>query len=87
MVMVSGAFNHLCDKLTAGEVSNEVLQKLSQLISDLSVRNYASASAIQTVRKCAIIFLIFSFQFQFFAFLFYSFVLFLSEHFMGTFRL
>ena len=87
MVMVSGAFNHLCDKLTAGEVSNEVLQKLSQLISDLSVRNYASASAIQTVRKSAIIILTFTYHFQFFVFLFYCFALFLSEHSIGTFRL
>ena len=87
MVMVSGAFNHLCDKLTAGEVSNEVLQKLSQLISDLSIRNYASASAIQTVRKCPIIILIFSFHFQFFAFLFYCLELFFSEHSIRTFHL
>ena len=48
--MVSGAFNHLCDKLTAGEVSSDVLQKLTQLVGDLSVRNFASAGAIQTVR-------------------------------------
>ena len=51
MVMVSGAFNHLCDKLTAGEVSSDVLQKLTQLVGDLSVRNFASAGAIQTVRN------------------------------------
>ena len=49
MLMVSGAFNHLCDKLIAGEVSADVLQKLAQLVGDLSVRNFASASAIQTV--------------------------------------
>ena len=48
--MVSGAFNHLCEKLAGGEVSNDVLQKLTQLVGDLSVRNFASAGAIQTVR-------------------------------------
>ena len=50
MVMVSGAFNHLCEKLAGGEVSSDVLQKLTQLVGDLSVRNFASAGAIQTVR-------------------------------------
>ena len=51
MVMVSGAYSHLCDKLKAGEVAGDVLLKLTQLIGDLTVRNFAGASAIQTVRE------------------------------------
>ena len=50
MQMVSAAFNHLCEKLKGGEVAADVVQKLSQLVSDLTNRNYVNASAIQTVR-------------------------------------
>ena len=49
MQMVSAAFNHLCDKLKGGEVTADVVQKLSQLVSDLANRNFVNASAIQTV--------------------------------------
>jgi hypothetical protein len=48
MLMVSGAFSHLCQMLETGEVAGDVLQKLSQLVSDLSNRNFSGASAIQT---------------------------------------
>ena len=49
MQMVSAAFNHLCEKLKGGEVAADVVQKLSQLVSDLANRNFVNASAIQTV--------------------------------------
>jgi hypothetical protein len=49
MQMVSAAFSHLSDKLRAGEVAAEVVQKLSQLVSDLANRNFNGASSIQTV--------------------------------------
>jgi hypothetical protein len=49
MQMVSAAFSHLSDKLRAGEVAAEVVQKLSQLVSDLANRNFTGASSIQTV--------------------------------------
>lgn len=49
MSMVDAAFNHLCDKLRGGEVTADVVQKLSQLVSDLANRNFVNASAIQTV--------------------------------------
>ena len=49
MQMVSAAFNHLCEKLRGGEVTADVVQKLSQLVSDLANRNFVNASAIQTV--------------------------------------
>jgi hypothetical protein len=52
MQMVSAAFNHLCEKLKAGEVAADVVQKLSQLVSDLANRNFVNASAIQTVSAC-----------------------------------
>jgi hypothetical protein len=48
--MVSAAYSHLLDKYRAGEVSGEVLQKLTQLVTDLQNRNFAGASAMQTVR-------------------------------------
>ena len=49
MAMVSEAYNHLVKKATSGEVSDDVLGKIGMLANDISVRNFASASAIQTV--------------------------------------
>jgi hypothetical protein len=52
MLMVNSAILHLREKLSAGEVSVHVVQKLSQLVSDLASRNFQGAGAVQTVRTC-----------------------------------
>jgi hypothetical protein len=49
--MVSVGYNNLVEKVSASEVAPDVLAKLAQLVSDLTARNFTSASAIQTVRN------------------------------------
>jgi hypothetical protein len=49
MTMVSQGYQHLCEKVAANDVAGDVMAKLTQLVSDLGTRNFASATAIQTV--------------------------------------
>lgn len=49
IAMLRQAYSHLNDKLKVGEVSIDILQKLASLTDHLCNRNYAAASAIQTV--------------------------------------
>lgn len=51
MMMVSEAYNHLCKKVSAGEVTEEILAKVEQLTNDVTARNFAGANAVQTVRN------------------------------------
>lgn len=59
IAMLRQSYSNLNDKLKGGEVSLEILQKLSLLTDHLCNRNYASASAIQTVSIFYLIILLF----------------------------
>lgn len=48
MASVSESYSHLVKKATAGEVSEDVVAKIGHLVHELTVRNFAAASAIQT---------------------------------------
>jgi protein transport protein SEC31 len=50
MGMVSEAYNHLCRKVSLGEVGEDILAKVEQLTNDVVNRNFPSANAVQTVR-------------------------------------
>lgn len=48
LVMVNQSYSNLCEKISASEVNEVVMQKLSQLVLELGNRNWNAANAIQT---------------------------------------
>jgi hypothetical protein len=50
ILAINQSYSHLLEKAAAGDIANDVLPKIEQLVHDLSTRNYASANAVQTVR-------------------------------------
>ena len=47
--MVNAAYTHLLEKVKANQVGADVMAKLSKFVEFMAVRNYAGATAIQTV--------------------------------------
>ena len=48
LAMVSTAYNNLLEKINTSEVSQDVMNKIAQLVSELQSRNFAAANTIQT---------------------------------------
>lgn len=49
LAVIRTSYGALCDKLRAGELSENILMKLTQFMDHIANRNYPGASAIQTV--------------------------------------
>lgn len=49
MAAINQSYSHLLEKAATGDISSDVLQKIEQMVHELSTRNYAMANAIQTV--------------------------------------
>jgi len=50
LTSVNQSYSALLEKAATGDISNDVLQKIEQMVHELSTRNYQLANAIQTVR-------------------------------------